>query len=116
MASTGWTVGKVSRIGVELFLKGIALPINKDDDGYVHESNIVSAQVALFLAAGNPPMAISGDSSAGLFSVDGSDLCCGGIVVLVFNPNLGGALVMVVPSTKLLAQVESATAVGWMLS
>lgn len=56
-------------------------------------------------------MAISGDSGAGLFSVDGSDLCFGGIVVSVFNPNPRGALIMIVPSTQLLAQVESATAV-----
>lgn len=115
-ASTGWTAGKMSRIGVELFLKGTALSINKDDEGYVHKSNIVSAQVSLFLAPGNRRMAISGDSGAGLFSVDGSDLCFGGIVVSTFNPDFGEALVMVVPSNKLLAQVESATAVGWMLS
>lgn len=115
-ASTGWTAGKMSRVGVELFLKETALSINKDDSRYVHESNVISAQVALLLPANSSPMAISGDSGAGLFSVSGSDLSFGGIIVSIFDPELGESLVMAVPSTNLLAQLESATTVEWMLS
>jgi hypothetical protein len=112
-ASTGWTAGRLASIDVELFIRGSVMGVT--DPVTIHPVNIIKAKVFMMAGLGDEAFATPGDSGSGVFKVtdDGQDVVFGGMVVSEFEPIIGESLTMVVPATRLLAQVAKETGVTW---
>jgi hypothetical protein len=119
-AQTGWSAGKVSRVIVELFLKGTTFSVSENWEPHVHPANVVRAKVlCLEPEDGVDSMAKSGDSGAPLFATmdRGKNFVWGGMVVSTFYPKDGGAsLAMAVPQSQILAQLGARTGISWEFS
>jgi hypothetical protein len=122
-ATSGWASGGLSTTHVDLFLKGGTMPVNPGsvEKGYVHG---IEARLQLFFPK-RPAnsMAEKGDSGAGLYGLsdDTKNFVFGGLVVSLFCPaaTKGGdqqELVMVVPQSRVFAQIEKCTGVKWQLA
>jgi len=112
-ASTGWTAARLVSTRVVLFIRGSVMGV--EDPAAVHPANIIKAKVFMMASLDDSPFATLGDSGSGVFKVtdDGQDVVFGGMVVSEYITNLGESLTMVVPATRLLAQVAKETGVSW---
>ena len=112
-ASTGWTAARLVSTEVELFIREPVVGIT--NPAAIRPVNIIKAKVFMMASLDDWPFASSGDSGSGVFKVtdDGQDVVFGGMVVSEFKPIIGESLTMVVPATRLLAQVAKETGVSW---
>jgi len=112
-ASSGWTAARLVSIDVELFIRGSVMGVT--DPASIHPVNIIKSKVFMMAGLGDEAFATRGDSGSGIFKVtdDGQDVVFGGMVVSEFKPIIGESLTMVVPATRLLAQVAKETGVTW---
>jgi hypothetical protein len=111
-ASTGWTAARLVSTEVELFIRGSVMGVT--NPAHIDPVNIIRAKVFMMAGLGGS-FATCGDSGSGIFKVtdDGQDVVFGGMVVSEFQPIIGESLTMVVPATRLLAQVAKETGVTW---
>jgi len=112
-ASTRWTSARLVLTEVELFIRGSVIGATESAD--IHPVKFIKAKVLMMASLDRYPFAIRGDSGSGVFKVtdDGQDVVFGGMVVSEFKPIIGERLTIVVPATRVLAQVAKKTGVPW---
>jgi len=119
-AATGWTAGQVNTRKVEIFIKGSTYPVSREGRGVVHEENIMRSFMEVIQSSGGSkrPFAKSGDSGSGIYAVaeDSRNFVFCGMVVGLFTPEIGDALVFAVPQSRVFSQIQATTGVEWVVA
>ena len=117
-ATTGWTAGQVNTRKAEIFVKGSTYPVEHREE--VHEENIVRSFVEVIQSSGGSkgPFAKSGDSGSGIYAVteDSQNFVFCGMVIGLFTPEIGDALVFAVPQSRVFSQIQAFTGVEWVIA
>ena len=110
-------MGSCNGILAELFLKGTVEEGAVPED--VYPGKVCRAKVLIFMSARRTPFAASGDSGAGVFTIDtsGSRVVFGGMIVSIFvrdRHNLGSTFV--VSQSRIFSQIKERTGIKWQVS
>jgi hypothetical protein len=113
--------GRISKTDLELFMNGTTDVIEARFNIFSSQLESLKPQFGVyFYEYPWSPMANKGDSGAGLYAIEGeNNLVFGGLVVSLFVPRdarMGPPLVMVVPQSRLFAQVKTETGLEWKLA
>jgi hypothetical protein len=118
-AATGWTEGKMSKTELELFLDGTTEAIEARFKIFF-SVKLFSANFSFLSSSPWHSIAAKGDSGAGLYAMSSeNNLVFGGLVASLFKPRdarMGPSLVMVVPQSRLFAQLKEETGLYWKLA
>jgi hypothetical protein len=112
--------GGISKTDLELFMNGTTDVIEARFNIFSSQLESLKPQFGVyFYEYPWSPMANKGDSGAGLYAIEGeNNLVFGGLVVSLFVPRdarMGPPMVMVVPQSRLFAQVKAETGLEWKL-